>query len=49
MRLSDHTCRTDFMTEKIRGLKEVGSDGEDGNRVVFEAVQGVSVETEVLC
>lgn len=38
-----------LMTGKIRGLKEVGSNGGDGNRVVFEAVQGINVETEVFC
>lgn len=38
-----------LMTGKIRGLKEIGSDGEDRNRVVFEAVQGINVETEVFC
>lgn len=38
-------------TGKIRGLKEVGNDGEDGNGVVlvFEAVQGINVETALFC
>jgi len=32
------------MTVEIRGLKEVGNDGEDREGVVFEAVQGINVE-----
>lgn len=36
-------------TGKIRGLKEVWNDGEDGNGLAFEAVQGINVETEVFC
>lgn len=51
--IPDETFRSHLqnrlVTGKIRGLKEVGRDGEDGNRVVFGAVQGINVDTAVFC